>query len=82
MKETNSEFFFFLFAAPIRESDKRKERIYHSAYHCKHRARAQKITKPIEEWPFFEIMVVLLSKFLCRNYQLNGHELVSFALKT
>jgi hypothetical protein len=52
------------------------------AYHRKYRARAEEVAQSIEERSFFEIMVVLLSKFFGWNDQLDGNKLEAFSLKS
>jgi hypothetical protein len=52
------------------------------AYHGKYRARANKVTQSIEERSFFHILIVLLSKFLGWNNQLDRNKLVSFSLES
>lgn len=49
--------------------------------HGKYGARAKEVAQSTEERSFFEIMIVLLGKFLGWNHQLDGNELESFSLK-
>jgi hypothetical protein len=44
--------------------------------------RIKKVTQSIEERSFFQIMIVLPSKFLGWNNQLDGNKLVSFSLES
>ena len=52
------------------------------SYHCKYRARAEEVTQPVEERPFLEIMVVLLSESFGWDNQLDGNKLIAFSLKS